>query len=86
MICQKSGEDLPEKDIHESHDVPCYLFLGNRKGQKNQADKWGRHWLCKKCHDEYEELLRDYLKETAKVFSLSYFKKDGEEDDTKTTT
>lgn len=36
MKCQYCGEDFEEKDIDESHDVPCYLFEGNRKGQKTK--------------------------------------------------
>ena len=76
MKCNKCHIDLTEKEIHESHDVPCYLFIkhGNRKGQKNEADKHGRHWLCKKCHDEYEDILNALLKKTAKEFSMVYFK------------
>jgi len=72
MICKYCGIDFEEKDIHDSHDVPCYLFLGNRKGRKNQADKFGRHNLCKKCHDKYEEALRLFLIKKAKEFSNDY--------------
>jgi hypothetical protein len=58
MICSNCANDFPEKDIQESHDVPCYLFNGKtRKERKNQADKFGRRWLCKKCHDIYEKTL-----------------------------
>lgn len=67
------GNDLPEREIEESHDVPCYLFEGNRKGQKNQADKFGRHWLCKNCHKEYENYLRLALRGIAKICSEVYF-------------
>lgn len=44
--------------IHESHDIPCYLFPGrNRKERKHYADKYGRKWLCYECHKEYENYL-----------------------------
>jgi hypothetical protein len=80
MKCQKCKKEFEEKDIHESHDVPCYLFEGNRKGQKNQADKWGRRYLCKKCHDEYENSLRVHLRNHAWTFAILYFReeKDGD--------
>ena len=80
MKCYKCNKDFEEREIHESHDVPCYLFEGNRKGRKNQADKFGRHYLCKNCHDEYEINLRNYLRLKAKNFCDIYFKeklKDG---------
>ena len=74
MICQKCKENFVERDIHESHDVPTYLWEGNRQGRKNQADRWGRHQLCKSCHDTYEEALRIYLRKVAKHFAELYFK------------
>ena len=80
LKCLKCGIELQESLIQESHDVPCYLFEGNRKGQKNQADKFGRHHLCEKCHKEYESLLRKSLQETAFLFAKLYFKKEGEND------
>ena len=70
MNCDFCCEEFEEKDMHESHDVPCYLFSGNRKGRKNQADKFGRHWLCKECHDRYEEEINYILKECAKIESI----------------
>ena len=73
MKCQNCSNDFEEKDIHESHDVPTYLWEGNRKGRKNQADKWGRHNLCKSCHDKYEELLRKHLRNCAWAFASLYF-------------
>ena len=80
MICNKCGKDFEEKDLHESHDVPCYLFEGNRKTSKNQADKFGRHWLCNNreegCHKSYERLLNEFLKRKAKEFSIQFFKED----------
>ena len=78
MKCNECKKDFLEKEIHESHDVPCYLFEGNRKGRKNQADKLGRHLLCKNCHDKYENKLREFLKKQALKFSESYFKERGE--------
>lgn len=79
MKCQWCNKDFLENEIQESHDVPCYLFEGNRKGRKNQADKLGRHMLCKKCHEDYEEKLRLFLKIKAFEFSKEYFgeNKDG---------
>jgi hypothetical protein len=81
MICKKCKKDFPEHLIHDSHDVPTYLFEGNRKGRKNQADKFGRHNLCKECHDKYEEELRLHLREISYLFAKIYFeeKKDGKE-------
>lgn len=75
MKCQKCGIDLPENQIHESHDVPCYLFLnkGNRKGQKKWADKFGRHMLCKTCHDSYEMLLNYKMKVLAMELAEEIF-------------
>lgn len=63
------------EELHESHDVPCYLFIydGNRKSQKNQANGFGRHLLCKKHHEEYEKKLNEHLQLTAKLFSKRYF-------------
>lgn len=74
MRCDFCQMEFAEKDIHESHDVPCYLFDGNRQGRKNQADKFGRHWLCKNCHEQYEKALQLYLREQAKIFIKNYEK------------
>jgi hypothetical protein len=75
MKCNKCLENFPEREIHESHDCPCYLFKGQfRNERKNQADKFGRHWLCKKCHEEYEDDLREILIKEAIKFSKEYFK------------
>lgn len=90
MKCDKCHKEFKSEDLHESHDIPCYLFEGNKKGRKNQADRFPRHWLCKKkgikgeefCHDKYEKLLREYLRYYALKFAMEYFK---EEDDTNTT-
>ena len=82
MKCQSCKRDFEEKDIHESHDVPTYLWEGNRQGRKNQADKWGRHYLCKECHDKYEQILREHLRSIAKDYCEWYFlikkEKDGD--------
>jgi len=76
MKCQFCEKDFEEKDIHESHDVPCYLFEGNRKGRENQADKWGRTYLCKECHDIYENSLREHLRNVSQSYAKKYFKKE----------
>ena len=73
MICDYCKKDFEEKDLHESHDVPTYLWEGNRKGRKNQADKFGRHWLCKDCHDKYEKELREHLRNHAYTFAILFF-------------
>ena len=57
MICEKCKKDFPETELHESHDVPTYIFFGDRKERKKKADKLGRHYLCKKCHDKYETTI-----------------------------
>jgi len=83
LKCFVCGIELPENQIHESHDVPCYLFEGNRKGQKNQADKFGRHHLCNKCHKRYEAELRNQLRVFSYNFAKIYFKKEETKDDPK---
>lgn len=82
MICQKYGFDFEEKDIQLSHDVPKYMF----DGDKNKADKHGRHNLCQKCHDKYEKIafsvffkiLDNLQKEicinAVELFAREYFK------------
>jgi len=58
MKYSKCGKNFPERLIEESHDIPCYLFRGKiRKERKDQADKFGRHWLCNECHKKYEMFL-----------------------------
>lgn len=75
MRCSICGLDYPENEIEESHDVPCYLFKGyNRKQKKNKADMYGRHWLCKNCHEKYEDGLRMSLIVKAIDYSNKYFK------------
>jgi len=70
MECNRCHNDFEEKNIQESHDVPLYLFEGTtRKERKVDADKYNRKWLCKNCHDEYEEELNQALIQTAIKFS-----------------
>jgi len=88
MKCDKCGGDFEEKYIDESHDVPTYIFQGERKVRKQKADKYGRHLLCKKCHDIYEKMVfsimvkqTDYetkqkMIKSAQRFAQVYFKKD----------
>ena len=83
MNCQKCLLDFPEREIQESHDVPKYMFGGD----KNKADKHGRHWLCKKCHDIYERLVfciafnilkeedKERVRERIKSHASHYFKR-----------
>lgn len=58
MKCALCNKDFSEKEIEESHDIPVYLFIGYPNERKNQADKFGRHWLCKRCHKVYESYLK----------------------------
>jgi hypothetical protein len=74
MKCSLCKKIFLEKDIDESHDVPCYLFKGfNRKEKKAQADKYDRHYLCKQCHESYEENLRAGLILWADKFSKQFW-------------
>jgi hypothetical protein len=73
LRCAECNEVLQESKIQESHDIPCYLFEGNRKGQKNQADKFKRRHLCEKCHKKYEKELRVWLQKKAERFGGIYF-------------
>jgi hypothetical protein len=85
MKCQKCFKEFEDKDIQESHDVPKYMF----NGDKNEADKHGRHNLCIKCHDVYEklafsvsfnildELQKEICRNSVELFAKKYFK-DGE--------
>lgn len=80
MICSKCFKEFPERDLELSHDVPRYMF-----SDRKEADKWGRHHLCKKCHDTYERMVfaicfrklseewKDTLRKSAKAFSERYF-------------
>ncbi len=79
MKCSFCEKEFEERLIHESHDVPCYLFwdLKSRRERKNEADKWGRTYLCEECHNIYEDSLKEHLKNTAADFAKNYFKKEG---------
>ena len=55
MKCQKCLNEFEQIEV--SHDVPTYIFEGERKERERQADKYGRHNLCKKCHDIYESIV-----------------------------
>ncbi len=57
MECQKCKNNFPESEIEVSHDVPTYLFHGDRKERRKIADTLGRHNLCKKCHNIYEKTV-----------------------------
>lgn len=82
MKCSKCGSVFNESELQLSHDVPKYLFNGN----KEIADKLGRHYLCKTCHQIYEwkvitltwnaipEDLQEKIIEQIKLFRDSYFK------------
>jgi len=48
MKCVKCSFEFEEKELQCSHDIPKYL---------GGTDKDGRHWLCLKCHKEYERLI-----------------------------
>lgn len=48
MKCDKCQEDFEERLLDESHDIPKYI---------GGTDLDGRHWLCKKHHNEYEKLV-----------------------------
>ena len=77
MKCSKCLKDFPENQIDESHDVPCYLFEGIKRNiRKNQADKFGRRWLCHNCHVTYENKLRNILQQNAEIYSKIYFMED----------
>lgn len=94
MKCQKCGNDFLEKELDESHDVPCYMFSGkDRQEKKQKADKYDRHILCRKCHDIYERViisvmvnpLPDGIKQVMRIraeeFAKEYFKKEGVSDE-----
>lgn len=95
MKCQKCNKEFLDNLLEESHDVPCYIFKGKDRNEKKQlADKEGRHWLCKKCHDIYEKKVfsamtynlpenqRFAMIQLAKLFALEYFQnKEGDKDE-----
>lgn len=75
MKCSFCQDEFEEKDVQESHDVPCYLFwdLLTRRERKQKADKYGRRWLCKQCHDNYELWLKENLILIAQKKAKEYF-------------
>jgi protein-arginine kinase activator protein McsA len=81
MKCTGCHLDFQEKEIQESHDVPCYLFYNEvgRSAKKQKADKYSRRWLCPKCHSNYEKWLSKMLIGVAEQFSKCYFKEDSNE-------
>lgn len=48
MICQKCNRNFTEEFLELSHDIPKYT---------GGTDKDGRHWLCKDCHKDYDNLI-----------------------------
>jgi protein-arginine kinase activator protein McsA len=79
MICDKCNKEIEENNLEESHDIPCYLWLGmNRRLQKQRADKFGRHWLCKECHKSYENAMNISLKISAVKFSNEIWRKEND--------
>lgn len=48
MKCSKCKEEFEEHELDCSHDIPKYM---------GGTDLDGRHWLCKKHHEEYENLI-----------------------------
>lgn len=54
LICFKCKKYFKGNLIDESHNVPCYLFDGDRPRQKKQADKFGISHLCGQCHKKYD--------------------------------
>lgn len=77
MKCSRCGCE-EETQLQESHDVPVYLFEGpDRKRKKQQADKYGRHLLCIKCHDIYERTLFSYLFKTLSPQTREFLRTQG---------
>jgi len=48
MICSYCKEEFQESELELSHDIPRYI---------GGTDKDGRHWLCKKHHNDYDNLI-----------------------------
>jgi|GEM_PF-5607061 len=57
--CKLCKNEWVETQMQEAHLVMCRLFAdkGNRKLQKQFADKYPRVWLCETCHKEYDKAL-----------------------------
>lgn len=64
MKCDKCLKDFEEKELDCSHDIPKYI---------GGTDKDGRHWLCKDCHEEYDNLI---LKECLKFVHEEFNKEE----------
>jgi len=76
LKCRKCGVELPESEIQLSHDVPRYM---------GGTDKDGRHYLCKRCHSIYENIIpsivwknideskKKFLRNKIRYFAGSYF-------------
>lgn len=87
MICSRCRKEFPDKDLQLSHDVPRYMFE-----DRKEADWYGRHYLCVKCHDIYERLVMDqafkqlpeewkeHIRRAIKSFAQGYFKEVGKDD------
>ncbi len=75
MKCSFCKKDFAEKDLDESHDVPCYLFYfeKTRKERKHYADKYPRRYLCRPCHKRYEFELHLHLISESIKFSEGKF-------------
>ncbi len=58
MKCDKCFNDFPEAEIQDSHDIPKYM---------GGTDRDGRHWLCERCHKDYEE-------EVLRVSTMNFIK------------
>jgi hypothetical protein len=80
MKCSHCNNNFEDKNLQLSHDVPKYSF-----NDKKEADKFGRHYLCKDCHDIYERLafaifaknvpeeIRIKARQSVKEFSKRWF-------------
>lgn len=87
MNCQKCQQDRGD-NIEISQDVPWFLFEGrDKKHCIAQADRYGRHLLCKRHYLNYQNQVRDFIvrdlpprtknlmKQKAMWFAKDYFKK-----------
>lgn len=76
--CRRCKKEFKEIDLELSHDIPKYL---------GGTDADGRHWLCKKHHDEYEcwilieclRFLHEDFSEDEKIEWMKELKKQPEE-------
>jgi len=65
MKCDKCLKEFPEPELELSHDIPKYL---------GGTDLDGRHWLCRKHHKEYDDLI---LEKCLRYCGIEFFS-DGE--------